>query len=276
MERDNFFNLIFAKKQTITVIIVIFVLIVVIFTVIQPFKYGTSAKLLVIQNFGTNIDPYTASKSNEYLSGILAEVIYSNSFFSKTLESGFNIDKTYFNGNESKQMKKWEKTVSAKNVADTGMVAINVYHPDRAQAEQISQAIIFTLQAKHTLYHGYGDNVAIKIIDKPLTSDRPVKPNLIFNFVGAIIFGLFFSFVYVYLFPERKYDLKFWPGKKQEERQNLEELRSRNNWESVGEILKKNNYPFSSSWRELEEGKLEEIVDDEEKKNFGQSNLDTK
>jgi len=277
MERDNFFNLIIAKKQTIAVIVAILFLIAGIFTAVQPFEYRTSSKLLVIQNFGTNIDPYAASKSNEYLSGILAEVIYSNSFFSKTLESGFNIDKIYFNGSARKQMKKWGKTVSAKSVADTGIISIDVYHPDRAQAEQISQAIIFTLQSKHTLYHGYGDKVAIKIIDKPLTSDRPVKPNFIFNLAGAIVFGLFFSFIYIYLFPERKYDLRFWPRKKRKgEKLNLEEPIVEDNWESVGEILKKNNYPFPPSWRELEEGKLEEIIDNREEKGFGQSNLDIK
>jgi capsular polysaccharide biosynthesis protein len=277
MKKDNFFNLITAKKQTITIIVVIFILMAGFFISFQTFKYGTGSKLLVIQNFGANTDPYTASKSNEYLSGILSEVIYSNSFFTKVLGSGFNIDKSYFAGNKKEQMKIWEKTVSAKNIADTGMIAINVYHPDSSQAEQISEGIIFILQAKHSLYHGYGENVAIKIIDKPITSDKPVKPNLIFSLIGAIGLGLIFSFVYIYLFPERKYNLRFWPeGKRKIKIEEADESTTKNNWESVGEILQKTNYPFSSSWRELEEGKLEEIIDDREEESFGRSNLDTK
>jgi len=165
---------------------------------------------LVIQNF-SNPDPYLASKSTEYLSNILAKVIYSNSFFENVLESGYYINKNYFGQTVKEQMKIWAKTVSAKSMNDSGIIALNIYHTDRSQTELINRAVVFTLQTKHGLYHGGGENVSIKVIDEPITSNYPVKPNLVLNFGLALALGLVFSLIYIYLFPEEKYNLRLIP-----------------------------------------------------------------
>ncbi len=282
MNSDNFLSLIIAKKQTIIMAIIIFILIAIIFTAIQPFKYGSSFKLLIIHNFRTNTDPYIASKSNEYLSGILAKVIYSNSFFTKVAGTGFNIDEDYFGKDTKERIERWEKTVVAKAISDTGIISVDVYHPDRYQAEQIARAIVFSLQASHSLYHGYGDNVTIKVIDKPITSDWPIKPNIILNLVTAIAFGLILSLIYIYLFPETEYNLRLWPQKNQKPKipgqlcasgagknqKNMNEnFYIKDNWESVGDVLDKDDYPLS--WQGLEEGNREDNRDI-----FRQSNLD--
>ncbi len=277
MNSDNFLSLIIAKKQTIIMAIIIFILIAIIFTAIQPFKYGSSFKLLIIHNFRTNTDPYIASKSNEYLSSILTKVIYSNSFFTKVAGTGFNIDEDYFGKDTKERIERWEKTVAAKAISDTGIISVDVYHPDRYQAEQIARAIIFSLRASHSLYHGYGDNVTIKVIDKPLTSDWPIKPNIILNLVTAIAFGLILSLIYIYLFPETEYNLRLWPSRSKRLKviaaqagqgsKNFEEMDIKDDWESVGDILDKDDYPLSGQGLE-EEGR------EDNRDIFRQSNLD--
>lgn len=188
----------------------IFLILAVILSFIRPLKYGSSSQILVIQNF-SNSDPYLTSKSTEYLSNILAKVIDSNSFFENVLNSGYYIDKNYFGQTVKDRMKSWSKTVSAKAVNDTGIILLDVYHTDRSQAEMIARAVAYTLQTKHVLYHGGGDNVFIKIIDEPITSNYPVQPNLILNFSMALILGLIFSWTYIYLFPEEKYNFRLMP-----------------------------------------------------------------
>lgn len=207
MELKEFILLAARKKLTIFFLLIIFLTLAIILSIIQPFKYGASSQVLVIQNF-TNPDPYLTSKSTEYLSNILAKVIYSNSFFTNVLDAGYFIDKNYFGQTVKAQMKNWKKTVSAKAVNDSGIISLNVYHTDRAQAELITRAVIYALQTKHGLYHGGSDNVSVKIIDEPIISAYPVKPNLILNFSLALVLGLIFSLVYVYLFPEEKYNIK--------------------------------------------------------------------
>jgi capsular polysaccharide biosynthesis protein len=214
MNIHQFLNLIGKKKQTITSLLIVFLAIAIIFSAVQPFRYDSNLKLLTIISFKDNIDPYTASRSNEYLSNLLANIVSSGSFFAKIKDSGFNIDKNYFAGTEKQQMKKWSKTVKAKSIADTGMIAVDVYHADRAQAEEIARAVAYTLQTTNSQYHGFGNGVEIKIINEPITSNYPVLPNVPLNLALAIAFAFIFSLCYIYLFPEEKYDLRLWPKKK--------------------------------------------------------------
>jgi capsular polysaccharide biosynthesis protein len=210
MEFKDYLSLINKKKGTIISFVLIFIFLASIFTVVQPFKYGSKAQVLIIQD-SVSLDAYTAAKSTEYLSNILAKVISSNSFFENVLNSGYAVSKNYFGQTVKDQMKIWNKTVSAKSNSDSGIISINVYHKDRSQTDLIARAVVYTLQTKHGLYHGGADNVSIKVIDEPITSKYPVKPNLILNFSLALVLGLIFSGIYIYLFPEKKYSVRLMP-----------------------------------------------------------------
>lgn len=214
MEIKDFLILISKKKQTIISLTILFLVLTALFTAVQPMKYGSSEKMLVVQNFPSGGDAYSFSKSNEYLSNLLAEVVTSNSFFDKVMDSGFKIDKTYFDGTTKQKMKKWSKTVEAKAVNDSGIIEITTYHTDRSQAEQLALAVAYTMKTSHQYYHGGGNDVIIKIIDEPITSNWPVKPNAILNLSLALVFGLVFSLCYIYLFPDEKYNFRLWREKK--------------------------------------------------------------
>lgn len=213
MNINQYFSLLGNKKQTIAFIMGVFLSIAIVVSAFQPFNYGSSLKLLTINTF-KETDPYTASKSNEYLSNLLSQIVSTNSFFEKVKNSSSNIDQSYFSGNQEKQMKKWTKTVKAKGLGDTGMIAIDVYHTDPAQAAEIARAVAYVLQTEHANYHGFGQSIQIKMIDEPITSSFPVKPNIVLNLSLALIFGILFSLSYVYLFPEEKYDLRMFSSRK--------------------------------------------------------------
>lgn len=210
MEIKDFFDLISRKRPTIISWVVLFLVLAVLFTAIQPLKYGSSEKLLVVQNYVAGSDPYSFSRSNEYLSNILAEVVTSNSFFTKIMDSGYKINKDYFAGNTKEKMKMWTKTVNARAISDTGIIEISVYHPDRGQAEQIALAIGYVMKTAHQYYHGSGDEVTVKVIDDPITSNWPTKPNIILNISLAIVLGFIFGLSYSYLLPEERYDFRLW------------------------------------------------------------------
>lgn len=212
MELSKFLRLVKAKKQTIISLVILFFLASLIFTLVQPFKYNSKSSVLVVQNLPRVIDPYTLSKSNEYLSNILAKVVSSNLFYNDVINSGYNINKDYFSkkNNINEAMKKWQSAVQAKAISDTGIIDINIYHPDKQQLDQLAQAVNYVLQSKHGQYHGLGSNIALKVINKPLTSAWPAKPNIILNLALAVLLGLIISLYYVYLFPEPIYDFNFW------------------------------------------------------------------
>lgn len=190
------------KRKTIYGIIAIFIVIGAGIIGVQRFKYSSKSQLLVVQEYNRTIDAYTASKSNEYLSSVLASVVKSNSFYTKVMEAGFDINQGYFGQSAKDQMKEWDRTVNAKSINDSGIIAITVYHPDRSQAEKIDRAINYVLMTQNTAYHGSGDAVKVRLIDQPITSTLPVKPNILLILGLAIVIGFAVGLMYVYLLPQ--------------------------------------------------------------------------
>lgn len=213
MNFSEFLVILKQKKQTVFSVVFVFLILSAVLILTQPFKYGAETKLLVVQNTQTGTDPYQVNKANEYVGDVLADVVLTNSFFNEIINAGFNINRNYFPEDLSKQLDEWKKTVKT-NSSSRGIIDINVYHKDREQADQIIRAINATLKSKHAQYHGSGDQVSIRVIDQPIVSDFPVKPNIILNLTLGLVFGFLFAFTYIYLFPESRYDLRLLPGKK--------------------------------------------------------------
>jgi capsular polysaccharide biosynthesis protein len=176
--------------------------------------------LLVMQNAG-DADAYTLSKSNEYLGNLFAQMVYSGSFYDSVLSSQYNVDKNYFSGSYSDQSRNWKKMVETKTLSDTGIIEVNVYHPNPYQAQQISLAINDIMINKNNEYQGSGQLVKVRVIDQTLVSSYPVKPNLPQNIALALAGGLLFSLIYIYLCPEEKHDIKLWSGRKNKKNKNF-------------------------------------------------------
>lgn len=198
---NNIWQLLASNWRNILSITLITCILVSILTVSQPLKYRSSMNLLVIQGNAESLDYYSTSKSTQYLSDILTQVIYSSSFFDNVINSGFRINDT-FSEDKKKRKKQWEKTITTKTTRDTGIITINAYSTKRDQAEQIVQAVSYILKTKHSIYHGKGSNVTVKVIDKPITSNWPVKPNILTNLAIALVTGILMGSWFVYTYPD--------------------------------------------------------------------------
>jgi capsular polysaccharide biosynthesis protein len=213
MEFFDFINLLKRKKGTILSLVFLVIVISAGISLLNPLKYSAESRLLVIQNT-SGVDPYTVSKSNEYLGNLFSQVAYSGSFYNLVIESPYDIDKSYFSGNYNNQMKIWDKTIQTKTLADTGIIEINVYHPNPYQAQQIALAVNDILINKNSNYQGNGQAIKVNIIDQPLISNYPVKPNLPQNILIALMASLLFSLFYIYIFPEESYNIRLLPRRK--------------------------------------------------------------
>ncbi|MEA2007279.1 MAG: Wzz/FepE/Etk N-terminal domain-containing protein [Patescibacteria group bacterium] len=200
-------NLLIKKRGTIAIILVVFVLIAFIVTMLQPLKYGAKSKILVVQDVPAGLDPYALARSNAYLSVVLSKIVSTNSFYEKAVSSDLGVERRYFEiGNDiEKTTKKWKKTVRTKASGDTGIIEINVVHPDREQAEVIANAVFQILANEHEKFHG-GDNVEIKTIDSPIVSQA--SPNIPVNFAIALLIGVLTSLFYIFQYPEDEHDFK--------------------------------------------------------------------
>lgn len=203
MEVKDFFHILKRRKGVIIYAWLIFIAIGAIATFSQPLKYEAKSRLLIVQNV-SGVDPYTVSKSNQYLSSLFSQVVYSDSFFELvTSSNNFDIDRNYFSDNYKHQMKIWGKTIYAKS-NDSGIIEISTYHPSAYQAKQIALGVNDVLINQGFNYQGGGDTVKVKIIDQPLVSDYPVKPNIAFNFIAFSFLGILAGLIYLYFRPYKK------------------------------------------------------------------------
>ena len=155
-----------------------------------PLKYSATTRLLIIPKSSLGVDPYTAVKSAERISENLAQIVYTTSFFDRVTRAGFSLDLSAFNNaSEIQKRKLWEKTVAPEVLSGTALLGITVFNADKEQAKNWASAIAYTLQTQGFEYTG--GNVDIKIVDTPILSRWPVKPNFLMNgFLGLLIGGL--------------------------------------------------------------------------------------
>ena len=273
MDIHEYINILKQKKQTIFSAVALFLVIAVILTIIQPFKYGSETKILVVQKNQYGVDPYQVNKANEYVGDVLVDVIATNSFFNEIINSGFDVNRDYFPVRLEDQSKEWKKTVKA-NSNNRGIITLSVFHKDKYQADQIIRAINTTLKDKHKLYHGSGDNIEIRIIDQPFTSELPVKPNVILNLLFGVLFGLLFALTYAYLFPEDKYNLRLWPSKKSKQRYDYnEEYKSEPEF-SKG-VNRDKNYDVEEAIRKLRQREKMQAFEPQQHENSHKYNANT-
>lgn len=203
MELYDFLSLIRRKRKTLFGIMAIFILMAGLVIGLQKFKYSATSQLLVVQEHEGSFDAYSASKSSEHLSTVLASVIRSNSFFTKVTTTSPSINTAYFGDTPKKQIKEWGKTVRAQVVNDSGIIVIKVYHPNRSEAEKIAGAVNYVMMTQHSAYDGAGEAVKVRLIDQPVTSTFPDKPNIPLTLGLAIVLGFLSALIYIYLLPTK-------------------------------------------------------------------------
>lgn len=171
---------------------------------LRPLEYSSTMRLLIIQKAGATLDPYTAIRSAESIADNLSQIIYTSVFFDKVEGAGFNIDRSYFDANETKRRQQWSDMVSTLVTHQTGFLQISVYHKSKDQASEIARAIGFILTTEGNQYVG-GRDLEIRLVDTPLQSRFPVRPNVPLNaFLGAVI-GVILSSLYIVVGEARRH-----------------------------------------------------------------------
>lgn len=207
----NYFKVIASGWKPVVGTAVLVALLAILVSFVRPLEYSSTVRLLIIQRSALGLDPYTAIRSAERVSENLASIVYTTSFFDKVMAAGFNIDESIFSEQERLKRKQWDRMVEAQVSRGTGLLTISVYHKDRGQAEQIAYAIGTVLQKEGWTYVGGGD-LQVKIVDIPLTSRFPARPNIFANGFGGLVLGFMAGIGYVLFVAERKRRLGHGPG----------------------------------------------------------------
>ena len=133
---------------------------------------------------------YTASRSAERIADDLASIIYTSTFFDKVLANAPEIESTYFGKTESARRRAWQDAITTSVSRSTGLLTIKVYHTEVTQAERMVQTIANVLETEGFTYTS-GGNIVVQVVDAPLNSRWPVRPNILANaFSGLVVGGL--------------------------------------------------------------------------------------
>ncbi|MFH1597748.1 MAG: Wzz/FepE/Etk N-terminal domain-containing protein [Patescibacteria group bacterium] len=190
---------IFKKRWKLVVLFVIVSLMISLgLSLAQPFQYEAVTRSLVIQKESGDWDALSAARAAERLSIALADVIYTNSFFNKVLDSGFNVIDD-FGTDPEKRLQKWQRDIKTSVSQETGIITVKAYDNDRQQANLIVSAISYVLETDGKEYHGGGQNVVIKTVDAPMVSSSPKRPNLPLNLGMAFGLGLLAGLAFIFL-----------------------------------------------------------------------------
>lgn len=174
-------------KRFIVLTAIIAMLAVLIVSAFFPLKYSATTRLLVIPKAALGVDPYTAVKSAERVNENLAQIIYTTSFFDRVTKTAFGLDLAPFNVSEIKKRRLWKNMISPQVLRGTALLSITVFHQDKEQAKNWASALAYVLQTQGFEYTG--GQVDIKIVDTPILSRFPVKPNFVMNGLLGLIFG---------------------------------------------------------------------------------------
>lgn len=158
--------------------------------------YRSEIDLLIVQKQSATVDAYLAQKSAEKIGKSLVNVIQSLDFLNRVIATE-KIDNGYFSSETSTTRKtEWEDLVNGEVVAETGIIKLYGYGTTGPRAEAVVLGVAQVMMNNSVDYMGTTTDVNIKQIDGPLTSERPVKPNIPLNGLAAGVLGM--AVVYSY------------------------------------------------------------------------------
>jgi len=183
-------RLLLKRKKIIMLAGIIVAIIAGIITALFPLQYRADAQVLIISQSRYGVDPYTVIRSAERVGENISQVMKTSDFYNKVRELGqAGIDWSQFEGlNDRDKRKKWEKTIEPSVVYGTGVLNVSAYSVDSAEAQALAAAAANTLVSKGWEY--VGGDVTIKIVNQPIVTRYPVRPNILINVVLGFIVGI--------------------------------------------------------------------------------------
>ena len=172
---------------------VIFALLSVLVSVFFPPYYSATTQVLIISRDRSGVDPYTQVKSAERIGENLAQVMKTTDFMNKVMSSGTaTFDKTRWQGlTDRKLRKQWQRDVEGTMAYGSSLLNIKTFGRSQDDAKALAAAVTDTVSSRGWEY--VGGDVAIKVVNDPLVSSWPTRPNYVMNAGVGLVLGLLLS-----------------------------------------------------------------------------------
>ncbi len=167
-------------------------------------EYQSGASLLFIQEQRPSLDPAATIRSAERIAETFAQVVMTEDFLKQVILLEPSLNQS-LPESPSLRREQWQKMMSTQT--DGSFLRLEVFHPNAVVAEKTISAAALVLKTKTNKWHGGGDTIQVKIVDSPLTSAQPVRPNNVLNTVLGAITGFLLGvalLLYKHYFPNIK------------------------------------------------------------------------
>jgi len=192
---ESYLPYIYKKWKLMVLFMVLGVALALAGSFVRPWEYTSSVRLLIVQkNVGTS-DAYTVLKSAESISENLSQVVHTSSFLDKILDTKYTVDRNFFPRKEYDRRKKWNRMIDTQISRGTGFLKITVYHPNKIEAHKIARAAASILIEEGWQY--VGTAMEMKLVDRPLESRFPSRPNIFANIFLGFFFGACAGVLYI-------------------------------------------------------------------------------
>lgn len=139
-------------------------------------------------------DYYTATRSAEYMSRVLGEVLYSERFIQDLVDTG-KVDVGFLPVNKKDRLESWSKILTVKKNAELGFMRISVSGKSDRDVSRMAQAVMDVLDKEQdTLFGNTGNKVSIRLLSGPIIERNPSLSDLSFIIIASILFGMFSVF----------------------------------------------------------------------------------
>lgn len=197
MTEISIFNIASKKWDVLALFVGLALILALALSLVQPFKYSATVRILIIERASTGSDPFNVLRAVERISDNLANIVHTTSFFEKVIAAGAGeIDQSVFSTSERKKRRQWSRMVQATTIRGSGLLTIEVFHKNREQALVVAESVAKVLATAGWEYVGTGE-IQVKIVDAPIASRFPTRPNIPANLMTGLILGLVLGVVYV-------------------------------------------------------------------------------
>ena len=153
-------------------------------------------------------DYYTATRSAEYMSRVLGEVLYSESFITAVMDTG-RVDQNFLPRDKKDRLNTWSKMLEVQTNSELGFIRVALTGASEREVARITQAVIEVLDKDSgTLFGDSGNKVKVRLLSGPIIEKNPSAAELTIIVLTGLFFGFFVVFAWRLIKEEMRTEMR--------------------------------------------------------------------
>ncbi len=152
--------------------------------------YSVRTDYLISQEGAETKDYYTLTRSAEYMSKVLTEVVGSERFIAAVIDTG-ETESGFLPQDKREKLSAWKRMVRVDKRLDLGIVSVTVSSDDLQAAQRVALGVSEVFTEKNGMFLGTGErNVPVSVLSGPIAERNPGAVRMLLAILGGFVGGL--------------------------------------------------------------------------------------